>query len=87
MSQANARTAKSAKGGEVKEAIKSTATESMAQSKSYDGDGQRQQMIAERAYQKAEARGFAPGGEEQDWLEAEREVEGAIPNEAPAPMQ
>ncbi|MBV8033089.1 MAG: DUF2934 domain-containing protein [Betaproteobacteria bacterium] len=31
-------------------------------------------LIAETAYYKAKARGFAPGGEVQDWIEAEREV-------------
>ena len=31
-------------------------------------------MIAEAAYYHAEKRGFAPGGELQDWLEAESEV-------------
>ena len=31
-------------------------------------------MIAERAYYKAEQRGFAPGHELDDWLEAEWEV-------------
>lgn len=30
--------------------------------------------IAERAYFKAERRGFAPGGELEDWLAAEREI-------------
>ncbi|WP_341892843.1 DUF2934 domain-containing protein [Variovorax sp. YR752] len=28
-------------------------------------------MIAEAAYFRAQARGFAPGGELEDWLEAE----------------
>jgi hypothetical protein len=32
------------------------------------------QLIRETAYKKAEARGFAPGVELQDWLEAENEV-------------
>lgn len=32
-------------------------------------------MIATAAYFRAERRGFAPGGELQDWLEAERDVE------------
>lgn len=32
------------------------------------------QMIAERAFFKAEKRGFAPGHEMDDWLEAEKEV-------------
>jgi len=31
-------------------------------------------MIAEAAYHRAQRRGFAPGGEVQDWLEAEAEV-------------
>ncbi len=31
-------------------------------------------MIAERAYHKAEKRGFAVGHEMNDWLEAEQEV-------------
>lgn len=32
-------------------------------------------MIAEAAYFRAERRGFAPGAEVQDWLEAEAEIE------------
>lgn len=35
----------------------------------------RRQMIAIAAYYKAQRRGFAPGGELQDWLDAEQEVE------------
>jgi hypothetical protein len=31
-------------------------------------------LIAEAAYYKAEQRGFSPGYEERDWLEAEAEV-------------
>jgi hypothetical protein len=31
-------------------------------------------MIAEAAYFKAEQRGFSPGDDNQDWLEAEREI-------------
>ena len=37
----------------------------------------RRLRIAEAAYYKAEQRGFAPGCEERDWLEAENEIEGA----------
>lgn len=33
-----------------------------------------QKMIAERAYGKAEKRGFAGGHEQEDWLEAESEI-------------
>jgi hypothetical protein len=32
-------------------------------------------MIAVAAYHKAENRGFAPGGELQDWAEAEKEID------------
>ena len=35
----------------------------------------RREEIARRAYFKAEARGFAPGGEVVDWLQAEAEYE------------
>lgn len=35
----------------------------------------REARIAERAYWRAERRGFAPGGEVDDWLAAEREVD------------
>jgi hypothetical protein len=35
---------------------------------------ERRQMIAAVAYYRAERRGFAPGGEVEDWLAAEKEV-------------
>ncbi len=35
----------------------------------------RRQMIAEAAYFRAEARGFAPGHELEDWVAAEQEVD------------
>jgi hypothetical protein len=34
----------------------------------------RRQLIAETAYLRAERRGFSGGSPEQDWLEAEREI-------------
>jgi hypothetical protein len=36
---------------------------------------ERWRMIAVAAYHKAEQRGFAPGGAENDWFEAEQEVD------------
>jgi len=36
----------------------------------------RKQRIAELAYRRAQARGFAPGRELEDWLAAEQEVDG-----------
>lgn len=38
-------------------------------------DCPREQMIAEAAYFRAERRGFTPGNEMSDWLEAEADVE------------
>lgn len=40
---------------------------------SVSSDIDRDRWIAERAYSLAERRGFAPGAELDDWLEAERE--------------
>ena len=37
---------------------------------------ERHRRIAELAYLRAQQRGFAPGYEEEDWLAAEREIEG-----------
>lgn len=38
----------------------------------------RRGMIAEAAYLRAERRGFAPGGEHEDWMAAEREVDALL---------
>ncbi len=38
----------------------------------------RRAMIAQAAYLRAERRGFAPGGEEEDWLAAEAEVDALL---------
>jgi len=40
---------------------------------------ERHQRIAVAAYYRAEKRGFTPGGAEQDWLEAERELAQTAP--------
>ncbi len=39
---------------------------------------QRRGMIATSAYLRAQRRGFAPGGEAQDWLQAEQEVDALL---------
>lgn len=39
---------------------------------------QRYRMIAERAYERARDRGFAPGRELEDWLLAEQEIDGRL---------
>lgn len=40
----------------------------------------REQLIAEAAYYKAEQRGFQPGGELADWLEAQADVDQMLGN-------
>lgn len=49
-------------------------------SSSADDDCPREQMIAEAAYYRAEQRGFVPGNEMSDWLEAEADVEALLGN-------
>jgi hypothetical protein len=44
---------------------------------------ERDRMIAEAAYFRAEQRGFAPGAELDDWLEAEIEVAHLLGGEKP----
>lgn len=38
----------------------------------------RRAMVAERAYLRAERRGFAPGREAEDWLSAEAEIDSLL---------
>lgn len=47
----------------------------------------RRAMIAESAYLRAERRGFAPGGEVDDWCEAEKEVDALLNAETHAAAQ
>ena len=47
----------------------------------------RRGMIAEGAYLRAERRGFAPGHEAQDWLDAEAEVDALLKARAAATSQ
>jgi len=41
-------------------------------------EGLRQEMIRKAAYLRAQSRGFAPGHEVEDWLEAEQEINEVI---------
>jgi hypothetical protein len=47
---------------------------------------ERHDRIAVEAYYNAERRGFQPGGEIDDWLEAEKLVDGGPVGEAPQPV-
>jgi hypothetical protein len=49
-------------------------------SSSENGDRPHEHMIANAAYFNAERRGFAPGNEMDDWLEAEAEMKRAWRN-------
>ena len=42
------------------------------------------ELVAIAAYYRAERRGFAPGGEIEDWLDAEREVAAQLHEARPA---
>jgi hypothetical protein len=53
----------------------SGTTENAVQSKVEVSNEARYRMICEAAYIRAEQRGFRPGGEVEDWLAAEQEVE------------
>jgi hypothetical protein len=44
---------------------------------------ERAERIARRAYELAAQRGFAPGHELDDWLQAEREIEAGAPRNTP----
>jgi len=43
----------------------------------FDPASSREALIATAAYYRAEQRGFQPGHETEDWLAAEREIDGA----------
>lgn len=55
---------------------KPKASPSQTNQSSAANSWERRQRIAEIAYYKAERRGFAPGHEERDWLDAESEMDG-----------
>jgi hypothetical protein len=59
-------------------------SEQRAASPSSVADASRQKMIAEAAYYRAEKRGFEPGREVDDWLEAEAEITQLALEEEPA---
>ena len=62
-------TAKSKKTSHKKKPVLSVKSKSK-----YKSEQDYQEMIAEAAYYKAEQRGFIPGFEEEDWLQAESEI-------------
>ena len=64
-------TVKSKKTSKKKKPVLSVKTK---KTNPYKPDQDYQEMIAEAAYYKAEQRGFIPGFEEEDWLEAENEI-------------
>jgi Protein of unknown function (DUF2934) len=43
----------------------------------------RKSRIAQRAYEIASERGFAPGAELQDWLQAEKEIDAQLSKQTP----
>lgn len=57
---------------------KAAAETTLVQKPSAPSLEERQRWVATAAYHKAEKRGFAPGYEVQDWLEAETEIDALI---------
>ena len=49
----------------------------------FDGPPQHAERISARAYELAAQRGFNPGHELEDWLQAEREIEAGPPRNTP----
>ena len=61
---------KSPKSTKAKKAVKATKSAVAEQT----GNSADEAMIAEAAYYRAESRGFSPGLEIEDWLEAEKKI-------------
>lgn len=59
----------------VPDVVRATLTREEARS---GGEPDRGRWIAERAYELAQERGFTPGAELDDWLQAEREFEAKV---------
>jgi len=57
--------------------VRKTAAKTVAVTLTVSEDVRRG-MIAEAAYLRAERRGFSPGGEHEDWLAAEAEVDALL---------
>jgi Protein of unknown function (DUF2934) len=53
--------------------------------RSADDPADRHDRIARAAYRRAQERGFEPGHELDDWLEAEHEIDAAEPDDANEP--
>lgn len=72
-----ARTATAGRGRE-----KGLSAHPRASGRSFSSSGSedcpREQMIAEAAYFRAQKRGFEPGSEMSDWLQAEADIEAVL---------
>lgn len=60
------------------EPVKPTTPDSGASTAITVSEDARRAMIAQAAYLRAERRGFAPGGEIEDWMAAEAEVDALL---------
>jgi hypothetical protein len=66
-------------------AVNPNAETASQQGPAADDEARRHERIAVAAYYNAERRGFEAGREQEDWLAAEKEIEGREP--APAPTR
>ena len=81
-----ARAAPTAKSRKRKPAAAKTQAVIAARPAPAVSEDERRGMIALSAYLRAERRGFAPGGETEDWIAAEKEVDALLSNTPGAPQ-
>jgi hypothetical protein len=68
---------KDTKTSNVQAAPPASSQTDSAQPKSSEVDAdERHRRISDAAYYRAERRGFAPGADQEDWHEAEKELDG-----------
>jgi Protein of unknown function (DUF2934) len=65
----------------VPDIVRTHLTQETAPSQSPEVE--RARLVAERAYELAEQRGFTPGAELDDWLQAEREYDAKLREQTP----
>ena len=79
MNQHRTLTAKTRRpGASNPEAVAATPAAESGDVSACEGSELRHELIAVQAYLLAEARGFAPGGELDDWLTAETQVDARL---------
>ena len=85
-SRTSSRRPRSAGAATAAPRTRAAARTTVARNDAVDAD-RRRALIAQAAYFRAERRGFRAGGEEQDWLEAESEVDALLASASRPPVR